>query len=169
MYNTDFKVKYHDIEEELTWKLKNKTTDNTNTKEEPEPEPDSDSEYEYSSQDVLDICKKLYTDELTSVFYSDHLLDDKMDHGIKYICEKMLENPNFKQLLMETINEDTSFTHAYGEVFEPSTIFISLIFCLFRQESFYLFHKCICQQLTLGTIDTQLLDEIKKYLSVIST
>ena len=25
-YNTDFKVKYHEIKEELTWKLKNKTT-----------------------------------------------------------------------------------------------------------------------------------------------
>ena len=59
-YNTQFKVKYNDIEQELIHKLKNKTPE--------EYEENSDEEHEYSTQDVLDICNKLYRDELLSVF-----------------------------------------------------------------------------------------------------
>ena len=96
MYNTNFDVKYHDIEEELTFKLKNKKqeelTDNTV------------SEYEYSNQDILDICDKLYRDELTNVFYADNIGDDKIDIGIKYISQKMLDNNEIK-IIFNTIKD----------------------------------------------------------------
>ena len=41
---------------------------------------------------------------------------------------------------------------------------LMLILTLFKKETFYIFHQCICQQLTLGTIDSKLLDELKKLL-----
>ena len=55
MYNTKFKVKYFEIEEELLHRLKNKIPK--------EHEDNEDDEYEYSNQDILDICNKLYRDE----------------------------------------------------------------------------------------------------------
>ena len=48
MYNTYFKVKYHDIEQELILKLTNKTED------EPEVKTEDESDVnEYSSQDYI--------------------------------------------------------------------------------------------------------------------
>ncbi len=39
---------------------------------------------------------------------------------------------------------------------------LMIMLTLFAEVTFYIFHKCICQQLTLGTIDSDLLDELKK-------
>jgi hypothetical protein len=152
MYNTDFKVKYHDIKEEL---LKNKTSQQL--------ESNSDPECEYSNQDVLDICNKLYRDELVSVFYADDIIDNKIDNGIKCILEKMILNNDFKLLVDEL--KHYFFNDSYEETiktyFTQNSNFM-IILTLFNPECFYILHKCICQQLTLGTIDTNLLDEIKK-------
>lgn len=153
MYNTEFNVKYNDIMEELTFKFKNKTQE--------ELDLNSDPEYEYSNDDILDICDKLYRDEFLSVFYANDDLDDKIDAGMNYVLEKMLENPNFKLLIDElkkSISIDIGLT---GEV-NGFNINLLCILTLFKREFFYLFHKCICQQLTLGTIDAELLDELKK-------
>ena len=59
LYNIHFKVKYFDIQEELLAKLDGRGDDNE----------------EYTRQDVLDICYKLYTDELCSVFHVENILD----------------------------------------------------------------------------------------------
>ncbi len=150
MYNTDFKVKYNDIKEDL---LKNKTPQESN------PGPDC----EYSNQDVLDICNKLYRDELVSVFYADDIIDNKIDDGIKCILEKMMLNNDFK-LLVDDLKYyflNDNYEEAIKIYFTQNSNFM-IILTLFNPELFYIFHKCICQQLTLGTIDTNLLDEIKK-------
>ncbi len=158
MYNTDFKVKYHDIKEELTFRFKNKTPE--------ELELNPDPEYEYSNQDILDICDKLYRDELSSVFYADDILDDKLDIGIKYVTEKMLINKDFKLIVEELkellfMDKYSTLTEEENESFkQKSDLMIMLTF--FTEHRFHIFHKCICQQLTLGTIDTNLLDELKK-------
>ena len=81
MYNTNFVVKYHDIQEELL--EKNKTT------------------LEYEDQDILDICDKLYRDELCSVFYAEDILDDKIDQGYKFVYDKMILNERFKSVISE--------------------------------------------------------------------
>ena len=161
MYNTNFDVKYHDIEEELTFKLKNKKqeelTDNTV------------SEYEYSNQDILDICDKLYRDELTNVFYADNIGDDKIDIGIKYISQKMLDNNEIK-IIFNTI-KDQFFQKDYFNYLEHNEAVkknfeensdLKFKLLLFQKEFFYIYHKCICQQLTLGTIEQHLLDDLKK-------
>ena len=160
MYNTDFKVKYNDIREELMFKIKNKTQENLDV--------NSDQEYEYNIDDIDDICDKLYRDEFLSVFYADNDLDDKVDDGINYVLEKMLENPNFKllidklnNLISMDIGETQDLTGEEKDSFMPNIDLLSIL-TLFKKEFFYVFHKCICQQLTLGTIDAELLDELKK-------
>ena len=75
MYKTDFKVKYHDIEQELI--EKNKST------------------CEYDNQDILDICEKLYRDEFISVFDAENIYDDKIDIGMKYVYNKLILNKEF--------------------------------------------------------------------------
>jgi hypothetical protein len=158
MYNTDFKVKYHDIKEELTFRFKNKTPE--------ELELNPDPEYEYSNQDILDICDKLYRDELSSVFYADDILDDKLDIGIKYVTEKMLINKDFKLIVEELkelllMDKYSTLTEEENESFTQNSD-LMIMLTLFTEGRFHIFHKCICQQLTLGTIDIDLLDELKK-------
>lgn len=158
MYNTDFKVKYHDIKEELIFRFKNKTPE--------ELELNPDPEYEYSNQDILDICDKLYRDELSSVFYADDILDDKLDIGIKYVTEKMLINKDFKLIVEELkelllMDKYSTLTEEENESFTQNSD-LMIMLTLFTEHRFHIFHKCICQQLTLGTIDTNLLDELKK-------
>ena len=79
MYNTQFKVKYNDIETELVEKLNNTETT------------------EYNLEDVSDICSKLYRDELMTVFDVNYILDDRIDKGMKNVYEIMMTNSNFKQ------------------------------------------------------------------------
>jgi hypothetical protein len=160
MYNTNFKVKYHDIKEELTWKLKNKTPE--------ELENNPDPEYEYSNQDILDICDKLYIDELASVFYADNFLDDKVDIGARYILEKMMDNNDFKTIVNEakqTYLPTLDPLDSEKQCFMENADFI-IILSFFQKEFFYIFHKCICQQLTLGNIDAELLNELKNIVIV---
>lgn len=158
MYNTDFKVKYHDIKQELTWKLKNKTTE--------ELDKNPDPEYEYSNQDVLDVCAKLYRDELSSVFYADDMLDDKIDIGIQFVLVQLKLNPDFNLIIeefkTELLNKSTSIFLEQEKEYFATHSDTMIMLTLFSTETFHIFHKCICQQLTLGTIDANLLDELKK-------
>ena len=38
-----------------------------------------------------------------------------------------------------------------------------IFMCLFNKNIFYITHKCICQQIEIGTIDHELLVEIRKH------
>ena len=156
-YNTQFKVKYNDIEQELIHKLKNKTPE--------EYEENSDEEYEYSTQDVLDICNKLYRDELLSVFGAEDVNDDKFDKGISYVYNIMLTNDSVKQIIDEMTNFTTNefdksktFSHEQNESLKKL-----LLISLFSQHVFYITHKCVCQQIEVGTIDDDLLVELRKH------
>jgi hypothetical protein len=161
MYNTDFEVKYHDIKEELTWKLKNKTPEKLELK----------TEYEYVDTDVLLICDKLYRDELCSVFYAESIIDDKIEIGMKYVLEKIILNNDFKLIINEMknvifmMNEIDNLSKDEYQYFIENFNLMSILI-LFKEDTFYLFHKCICQQLTLETIDSNLLDELMKSIIV---
>ena len=159
MYNTGFEVKYHDIMEELTYNLKNNSDNNPDNKEE-------DCEYEYTSQDILDICDKLYMDELCSVFYSEDILDDKIDRGMKYVFEKMLDNQEFKIFFNKM--KDSYFNETFVDLEltedEKQTLrnnsHTMVILNLFSKELFYITHKCICQQINTGVINGSLIDKL---------
>ena len=158
MYNTGFEVKYHDIMEELTYKLKN----NPDNKEE-------DCVYEYTSQDILDICDKLYMDELCSVFYSEDILDDKIDRGMKYVFEKMVrvqpwgfKTRFFNKMKDSYFNEtfvDLELTEEEKQTLRNNS-HTMVILNLFSKDFFYITHKCICQQINTGVIDASLIGQL---------
>lgn len=162
MYNTYFKVKYHDIEQELILKLTNKTD------VEPEVKTEVESEVnEYSSQDISDVCYKLYIDELCSVFYAENIIDNKIDQGMKTVFAKMIINSDFKSIIDQTksllsFNESPILTEDQKTNLNDNSEFI-IILTLFSRSVFYITHKCICQQLAIGLIDNELLDELKKH------
>lgn len=157
-YNTNFNVKYHDIQKELL--NKNNIT------------------CHFDNQDILDVCDKLYRDELCSVFYADDILDDKIDQGYKFVYDKMILNQQFKSIICELNNflskldlldissnensnensNDNSNEYSNENSNENSNFFILLT--LFSKDLFYLTHKCICQQFTLGYIDNELLSQL---------
>ena len=162
MYDTKFIVRYHDIKEELDLILK---------------KDNEVDHYQYSSQDILDICNKLYRDELCSVFYAEDIMDDKIDKGMKTVFDIMLVNPDFKAiidkmkellLLRESKNVELELdTVTLGSVnldtvnlesVNLDTINLEILLTLFSENIFYITHKCICQQITTGHIDTDLLE-----------
>jgi hypothetical protein len=147
MYNTSFIVKYNYIQEELL--EKNKKTS------------------EYDDQDILDVCDKLYRDELCSVFYADDILDDKIDQGYKFVYNKMILNEQFNSIISEMnnilrkINITDDFSKEESEQYvENDNYEFFILLTLFSKDMFYLTHKCICQQFTLGTIDNDLLSQL---------
>lgn len=149
MYNTQFKVKYNEIEEELIYKLK----------------VNNSQEYEYSDQDVLDICNKLYRDELLSVFGAEDLLDDKIDKGMSYVYDIMITNEKFKEVINEliTLYTDKFLKNEEYSSEKQESLRQLILISLFSQYLFHITHKCVCQQIEVGTIDNKLLVELRKH------
>ena len=157
MYNTQFKVKYNEIEEELIHKLKDKTPE--------ECAENPDEEHEYSSQDVLDICNKLYRDELLSVFGAEDLSDDNIDKGMLYVFDNMMMNDRFKEMMneMETILINQILQKEEVTPEKQDSLKYLLLLTLFSQHLFHITHKCICQQIETGMINNDLLVELRKH------
>jgi len=175
MYNTNFKVKYYDIEQELIFKLKNKT-DIRNNDEEYKPDNHSTEEveeevaqddYEYTSEDIITICDKLYRDELLSVFYAESIIDDKLDKNMEYVFDQMNSNPDFKNIFDETkhllylheLDQTKHLPEEQKKIVKDNYDFVVLL-TLFSQTLFYITHRCVCQQLTTGTVEPSLLNEL---------
>jgi hypothetical protein len=179
MYNTAFKVKYYDIEQELIFKLKNKSElKNNNNNEEPdnhsieeeeeeEEEERAQDDYEYTSEDIITICDKLYRDELLSVFYAESIIDEKLDKNMQYVLDQLNSNPEFKYIFDETkhllylheLDQTKNLTEEQKNIVKDNYDYVVLL-TLFSQTLFYITHRCVCQQLTTGTVDTNLLNEL---------
>jgi len=109
-------------------------------------------------------------------------MDDKIDKGMKTVFDIMLVNPDFKAiidkmkellLLRESKNVELELdTVTLGSVnlgsvnldtinlesVNLATINLEILLTLFSENIFYITHKCICQQITTGHIDTDLLE-----------
>ena len=151
MYNTKFKVKYNDIEKELL------------------SQEDLVKQYKYSSQDVMDICNKLYRDEFLSVFGLEYFENDKINEMLTIVYDKMMTNIEFKNIIDDILefcckdsflNTNLSLEEKKEEEEKEIKKHIVLT-TLFSQHLFYITHKCICQYLTLESIDDDLLEELK--------
>jgi hypothetical protein len=151
MYNVDFKVKYFDIKEELMVSLKHDSV--------------------VTTQDIIDICDKLYMDELISVFYADGILDDKIDIGMKYIKEIMMDNADFKSMIEEFSLHDLIFKLLElpntGLPFIKEDTFDIICCMLFSEPLFYLLHQCICNQIKTTIIPECLLLKLKDKITTI--
>jgi len=145
MYNTKFQVKYNDIEKELMSKL------------------DLDKECSYSYQDVLDVCNKLYRDELLSVFGLEYFENENMNEMLANVYDKMMTNIEFKEIIDNISNfcfKDLFFKKEENEESIKQQIILTT---LFSQNLFFITHKCVCQQIELGSIDKDLLVELKTH------
>jgi hypothetical protein len=163
MYDTKFIVRYHDIQEELDLILKKEEEEERGVRGVP-------VEYDqYSSQDILDICNKLYRDELCSVFYAEDIMDEKIDKGMKTVFDIMLVNPDFKSIIdkmkellllreSQKLELESGLDTVNLESVNLDTINLEILLTLFSENIFYITHKCICQQITTGHIDTDLLE-----------
>ena len=167
-YDTRFKVKYNDIEQELLFKMKNEKEDKNeeedkNEKEDKNEEDDKnekedkneEEDYVYSTEDVLDICAKLYRDEFLTVFGADDVMSDKIDNGLKYVYNNMIVNEQFKKIL------DEMSEIFYNDGHNKESVYQLVLLSLFSQNVFYITHKCICQQMNTRTIDNDLLVELR--------
>ena len=128
-------------------------------------EDNSDEEFEYSSQDILDICNKLYRDEFLSVFDAENLSDNKIDEGMKYIFDIMVTNKKFNEIIIEITHKLKEFYLKNEEVSNEKLDHLKqlIIMSLFSQNIFYITHKCICQHIESGTIDEELLIKLRKH------
>ena len=141
-YNSDFKVKYNNIREDL---LEN-------------------SSKEYLEEDIHDICTNLYQHELIQVFYASSLIDDKIDSGIQKVYDELLSKSsqiieiiNHSKLhLFNDTSEDGLLTKEEKNNFEKNSSYF-LLLMLFSENMFYLTHQCICQLIQKNTIELALL------------
>ena len=145
MYNTKFKVKYNDIEKELL------------------SQEDLVKQYNYSSQDIMDICNKLYRDEFLSVFGLEYFENDKINNMIANVYDKMMTNIEFKEIIDNISNFCFKDFFLKKEENEESIKKQIILTSLFSQNLFFITHKCVCQQIELGTIDKDLLVELKTH------
>ena len=145
MYNTKFQVKYNDIEKELMSKI------------------DLDKECSYSYQDVLDVCNKLYRDELLSAFGLEYFENENMNEMLANVYDKMMTNIEFKEIIDNISNFCFKDFFLKKEENEESIKKQIILTSLFSQNLFFITHKCVCQQIELGTIDKDLLVELKTH------
>ena len=145
MYNTKFQVKYNDIEKELMSKI------------------ELDKECSYSCRDVLDVCNKLYRDEFLSVFGLEYFENDKINNMIVNVYDKMMTNIEFKEIIDNISNFCFKDFFLKKEENEESIKKQIILTSLFSQNLFFITHKCVCQQIELGTIDKDLLVELKTH------
>ena len=145
MYNTKFQVKYNDIEKELMSKI------------------ELDKECSYSCRDVLDVCNKLYRDEFLSVFGLEYFENDKINNMIANVYDKMMTNIEFKEIIDNISNFCFKDFFLKKEENEESIKKQIILTSLFSQNLFFITHKCVCQQIELGTIDKDLLVELKTH------
>ena len=106
-------------------------------------------------------------------------MDDKIDKGMKTVFDIMLVNPDFKAIIdkmkellllkestnleLDTVNleSDTINLDTINlESVNLDTINLEILLTLFSENIFYITHKCICQQITTGHIDTDLLENL---------
>jgi hypothetical protein len=133
--------------------------------QEKEEEEEDEEDYKYTRKDVTYICEKLYRDELLSVFGAETIDDPKMDEGIKAIFEALIKNEEFQTFLTEMngLLSDPSKAKTETELanLKRNTDYL-LFITLFSQQSFYLTHKCLCQMLTLGHVEPDMMDQLKQ-------
>jgi hypothetical protein len=138
-YNTNFIVKYKQIESELMDKY----------------DKNCECECEYSKQDITDICDKLYLDELASVFIRDENVD--------YVSYDNIVSADMITALLDELNDICTFKELFKDIKsklmplfqckydnnakDESSLNCNIEFCIFAtfflRDVFYLTHPII--------------------------
>ena len=90
---------------------------------------------------------------------------DKIDKGMKYVYDIMMTNETFKETINKMANLTSNEFLKNEEITSEKEESIKqlILISLFSQHLFHITHKCICQQIEIGTIDHELLVEIRKH------
>jgi hypothetical protein len=142
MYNTDFIVKYRDIQDELLEKIKG-------------------GEDEYSEEEVFSICEELYRHELLSVFNIKNVNDVTLDAKINDLWITLRKNNQFMRLFL--FYKDNTPISLLSE--NDDVLFASM----FHYELFLSTHKCICEILTKNSMDEVLFTEFIKQITIMNS
>jgi hypothetical protein len=189
-YNINYNVKYYEIQQELCNKLnfKQQNTDeqwkiydqinnykdeiqNNNIDEQwkiydqinnyKDETQNNNIDEQYSNEDIDCICRKLYLDEISSVFNSEDFLDDKIDVGFRKIYELLIENNLFNEYIIQL-----TLSYTTNDQLENMKYFSFL--SLFDMKLFYLTHQLICYYLTTNDIERNLFEKIKQLNTIFS-
>jgi len=165
-YNINYNVKYYEIQQELCnklnfkqqnvdeqWKIYDKI--NNDKENYDEDETQNYINEKYSNEDIECICRKLYLDEISSVFNSEDFLDDKIDVGFRKIYELLIENNLFNEYIIQ-------LTLSYTTTGQLENMKYFTFLSLFDMKLFYLTHQFICHYLTTNCIEHNLFEQIKQ-------
>jgi hypothetical protein len=145
-YLINAEVKYHQIKQDLLTNIEN-------------------GEKEYSTEDVNNICDRLFIEELTNVFNAEDIMDDKIDKGIRQIFEILKSNNEFVSMFNEYLQKNIKYYYENSMEEEQKGMdeYLSeyMIHCLFSQKMFYITHKIVCQYLKNKMIDEELFNLFK--------
>jgi hypothetical protein len=165
-YDVNFQVKYNKIYQELLDKL-------SVIKDDPE---EINEEEKYTEEDVECICRKLYLDEIASVFKSNDFLDNKIDIGFRKVFKLLMRNEEFEIYInnltisyvcktpIEIFDEDT-YNNLKTGLDKDMTYFSFL--SLFDMKIFYLTHQLISHYLKNNLIDNRIFEKIKKLNNIL--
>jgi len=176
MYKTDFIVKYNTIENELLQLLEKdnkKLNSNVEANNVKGVDDNSDEEdYKYTKADILNICGKLYRDELISVFDAESIEDPKLEKGMYLLFEKLQNYEIFNHFLQDVGKNfmDKTRVKTEEELFhfkQNSDYFIFIT--MFSQQMFYMTHQFICKLLVDGVVSNELIEQMNVVILTVIT
>lgn len=152
-YNPTFEVKYAQIEKELLAKIVAFNSDPTNAI--------SGEAIGYNSEEVADICDKLYRDELQNVFFGlEQFNESVLATDMDYLLKKMDLNGAFHQCF-EDIKQYAVQRIAMPEMSVGNEFAFYIFSTLFSRHLFADMHKIVCQFLTTNEIQSDDLTDFK--------
>jgi len=97
------------------------------------------------------------------------LLKDNVDLELKTVdldnveSKSELNTVNLDTINLDTVNLDTVNLDTVNlDTVNLDTVNLEILLTLFSENVFYITHKCICQQITTGHIDAELLEELNQ-------
>lgn len=123
---------------------------------------DENGDYKFSRGDVKLIRDKLYREELLQAFNVNSIF--KIAPRMRGTIKRLLKNKKFHSTLYETklilmdVGTEEQRDEETGEIASADELIFST---LFNSNLFYMTHKCIVDLLTTGTINAELLSELK--------
>ena len=154
-YNTNIDVKYHNIEQDL---LEIVATRPKNYK------PIGEDEHVYTKEDVLDICQKLFNDEVEKVFFEDGIFNmNQMSMSLSSLYHTMIHDIQFKQffttliqnVLENYIGSDRTDIYMQNQIMMQN-LHQDIFATLFSQQLFHLTHIIISNKLTNTSTSTDM-------------
>ena len=106
------------------------------------------------SEDMtVDVSETLYRAELLGVFGLEEFDDKVINLEVMNLCTQLFTHTKFAELMLKAAAKMLSEDLCTG------------LMVLFSYDSFFLLHRCICDFLKTGIINTETLDALKKSLN----